>query len=92
MALEKPTRGKPVKERKSFYYLLKKKSDIHLQSKSTYLNQRKSPSRLSRFICKAASFSVHKSSQKMCKNYQQPPILNFCATEQLTQPSKSVPK
>ena len=52
MALEKPPRGKPVREREILLFLQDKKSDIHFYSQKSNLSQpRNLTSRLSWFPC-----------------------------------------
>ena len=50
-ALEKPPRGKPVRERE-FIISSGKIQTVFYSQNTTYLNQRKSPSRLPRVLCK----------------------------------------
>ena len=67
-ALENPPRGKPVRERESFYYASKKKLDIHLQSKSNLSQPKKITQQSLGFHTIAASISVQILLEKRAKN------------------------
>ena len=89
MALEKPTRGEPIRDRESFIISSEKKSHIHLQSNSN-LSQ---PSRLPRFPCKSCPDFRAIFSRKQCRNNSitQPRFLCITSRKSI-QSSKIVPE
>ena len=65
MALEKPTRGKPVRERESFFIMLLGKNQTFIYSQNpTYLN----PTGCLVFCANAATISLQYFSRKQCRN------------------------
>ena len=89
-ALEKPPRGKPVRERERFYYASGKNQTFIYSQKPTYLNPVKWLSKLPRFLCKCCLVFHASPSWKTCLKNLARSALNFCAKQQLMLPSISV--